>query len=212
MPLIQTAQLSLPSKASAGGNPTGIPSGYLNELLISELMAKYSTLVKQGVVFSAYAILTAPVIFTTAAGTGGPLIWNRPNSNTDAHILAVTYGSLSTATSVSGSLGLAAGVGQTIAPTSTTAIDATGNMYIGGPATKMGGVFRIGTPTNAGSQYLPLIAIGTGAITAHQAISSWIDVGGAMIIAPGTWGSVAANATLTSGVIGVGMIWAELPS
>jgi hypothetical protein len=212
MPAIQTGQLSLPSKALAGGNQTAIPSGYLNELVMSELMAKYSTLVKLGVVYSAYASVTAPVIFSTAAGTGGPLIWNRPNSNTDAHILAISYGSLSTATSVSGSLGLAAGVGQTIAPTATTAIDATGNMYVGGPVSKMGGVYRIGTTTNAGSQYMPVIAIGTGAITAHQAISSWIDIGGSMIIAPGTWGSPAANATLTSGVIGIGILWAELPS
>jgi hypothetical protein len=209
---IFTNPLTVPSKAQYGGNPTGVPSGYMNELLASEFLAKYSTLVKSGLVFSAYATLTAPVIYTTAAGTGGPFIWNKPNSGVDAHILGVSFGALSTATSVAGSLGLAAGVGQVIAPASPTAIDATGNMYIGGPATKMGQVSRVATPTNAGSQFFPLIQVGTGAITAVTALPSWIDVGGAMIIAPGTWGSIAANATLTAGVLGVGLIWCELPA
>lgn len=211
MPFIQTSPLTT-GTAQKQGNLNAIPSGLLGELVLSEVLGKYSTLVKQGVVFGAYAALTAPVIYTTAAGTGGPLLWNKSASGIDAHILAVTFGALSTATSVAGSLGLAAGLNQAVAPTTTTAIDAMGNMLVGGKSTGLGGVYRIGTVTNAGSQYLPLIAIGTGAITAIEALPSWIDIGGAMILTPGNWASIAANATLTAGVLGVGLIWAELPN
>lgn len=212
MPLFQTQALQLPNIASAGGNPGGVPSGFMNELVVSELLAKYSTLVKLGVVYSAYAVLTAPVIFSTAVGTGGPLIWNKPNSKTDAHILAVSFGGLSTASGVVGSLGFTGAGGQSIAPTTTTPIDAFGNMLIGGAASNMGGVYRIGTPTNPGSQYLPILAVGTGAITVIEISPSWVDIGGSMIIPPGTWGAIAANATLTSAVLGIGLIWAELPA
>lgn len=212
MPLFQGTPLQLPSAAQRSGNNVGFPAGFVGELVVSEFLAKYATLVKAGVVFSAYAALTAPVIYTTAAGTGGPLIWNKPGSGLDAHVLAVSFGSLSAATSVAGSLGLTGNSGQNVAPTATTAIDATGSMYVGGSATGMGGVYRVGTPANAGAQYFPLVAVGTGAITIKIIDPAWVDVGGAFIIPPGAWGSIAANATLTAGVVGVGMIWAELPA
>lgn len=212
MPNVTTPGLSFPGKAQSSGNPAGVPSGYLGELLISELVGKYSSLVKSGKVYSAYAIVTAPVIFSTAAGTGGPAIWNKPSSTVDAHILGISFGGLSTATSVAGSLGLTGAGGQSIAPTGLTAIDATGNMLVGGPVSQMGGIYRVCTPANPGTQYMPFVAVGTGAITAVEIEASWIDIGGALIIPPGTWGSVAANATLTSGVVGVGLVWAELPA
>lgn len=208
---IQSSPLSI-ATAQKQGNTNALPSGLLGELVISEVLGKYSTLVKQGVVFSAYASLTAPVIFSTAAGTGGPLIWNKPSSGVDAHILAISFGALSTATSVAGSLGFTGAAGQAIAPTATTAIDATGNMFVGGASSKMGGIYRIGTPSNPGSQYVPVLAVGTGAITVIEVSPSWTDIGGGFIIPPGTWGAIAASATLTAGVLGVGIIWAELPN
>jgi hypothetical protein len=211
MALIQTGPFVIPTKAQTGGNPVGVPSGFIGEFITSNVMAQYSSLVKAGRVFSAYATLTAPVIFSTAAGTGGPLLWNRPNSNIDAHVLAVGF-STSVVTTVAGGIGLAAGVGQTIAPTAATAIDAIGNMYVGGPATQMGGVFRVGTVANAGSQFFPFAQFHTGALTTDTTGVTWQDVGGILVVAPGTWGSVAATATLTTLAVQVGLIWAELPS
>jgi hypothetical protein len=212
MPLIQTSPFSIPQKSQSGGNSVGVPSGILGELLFSEVLGKYATLVKAGKVFSAYALVTAPVIFSTAAGIGGPLIWNRPGSNIDAHILAVSFGGLSTATSVAGALGLTGNGGQAVAPTATTVIDGLQNNLVGGPSTQMGGVFRIGTPSNPGAGLMPLIALGTGAITAVEIEPSWVDVGGGFIIPPGSWGSLAGNLTLIAGVLALGMMWAELPS
>jgi hypothetical protein len=210
--LIQTSGLTIPAKSQLGsGNPTAVPSGLLGELAFSEVLGKYSTLVKAGKVFSAYALVTAPVIFSTAAGTGGPLIWNRPNSGIDAHILAASFGALSTATTAAGAVGLTGNGGQTVSPTTTTAIDGIQNMLVGGPSTAMGGVFRIGTVANAGAGIMPLIAVGTGAITILEVETSWVDVGGGFIIPPGCWGSLAGNVTLTAGVLALGLLWAELP-
>lgn len=211
MPPITGPGLSFPTAAQSGGSLAGAPLGFLNETLVSELMAKYSTLVKAGKVFSAYATLTAPVIFSTAAGTGGPLLWNKPSSKIDAHILAMGFSS-SVVTTVAGGIGLAAGVGQTIAPTTTTAIDAQGNMYVGGPASGLGGIFRVGTPTNAASQFFPVAQFHTGALTVDTTGLTWMDIAGLMVIAPGTWGSPAATATLTTLQVAVGLIWAELPA
>lgn len=210
--LIQTSGLTFPSKSQLGsGNPTAVPSGLLGELALSEVLGKYSTLVKAGKVFSAYALVTAPVIFSTAAGTGGPLIWNRPNSGVDAHILAASFGGLSTAATAAGAIGLTGNSGQTSAPTATTAIDGLQNQLVGGSSTQMGGVFRVGTPSVQGFGITPLFAVGTGAITAVEIETSWVDVGGGFIIPPGCWGSLAGNVTLTAGVMALGLMWAELP-
>src|SRR5580765_3622643 len=80
--------------------------------------------------FAAYAIVTAPVIFSTAAGTGGPLLWNG-SVNVNARILRVGF-AVSTASAAAGALGFTGATGQTAAPSSTTAIDSVTNLYVGG--------------------------------------------------------------------------------
>lgn len=212
MPNITGPGLSFPSASQRGGNATGGPMGLLGELLKSTLLSDYSTLVKSGKVYAAYALVTAPVIFSTAAGTGGPLIWNRPNSGVDAHIIAASFGGLTTAATAAGAVGLTGNGGQVVAPTTTTAIDGFQNMLVGGPTSQMGGVFRIGTVTNAGVGIFPVIAVGTGAITAVEIEMSFVELKGGFIIPPGSWGSLAGNATLTAGVMALGLLWAELPA
>lgn len=211
MPLLQTGPLQLPGLSSGAGNPSGVPSGWMNELIISELLGKYSSLVKLGVVQIAYATLTAPVIFSTAAGTGGPLIWNKPTSKLDAHLLALGF-STSVVTTVAGGLGITGNAGQNVAPTATTAIDAIGNALIGGKASGMGGVFRVGTPSNAGGILLPFAQVHTGALTVDTTLLTWVDLNGAIIIPPGSWGSPAGTATLSTLQAQVALMWAELPS
>lgn len=207
---LQTSALNLSQKNSQG-NSIAIPSGFFGELAVSELLARYSTLTKSSALFSAYATLTAPVIFSTAAGTGGPLIWNKPNSGIDAHILAVGF-STSVVTTVAGGLGLTGNSGQSTSPSATTVIDASGSLYVGGPTSQMGGVFRVGTVTNAGNIFMPFAQVHTGALTVDTTAITWMDVGGAMIIPPGCWGAVAGTATLTTLQAQIGIIWAELAS
>lgn len=209
MPLLQGGPFSLPAQAQVSGNPTGVPSGYMGELLISGLMAKYSSLVKAGKVFNSYATLTAPVAYSTAAGTGGPLLWNRPNSGVDAHILAVGF-STSVVTTVAGGLGVTGNAGQDVAPTTTTAIDASGNSLVGGAASACT-TYRVGTPANAGNFFVPFAQVHTGALTVDTTGLLWVDLGGIVVVPPAAWASIAATAALTTLQAQVALVWAELP-
>lgn len=209
MPNLQTSPLQFPPKAGAG-NIVGVPSGLANELLISELLGRYSNMVKAGRVFSAYATITAPVIFSTAAGTGGPLLWNPPSSNIDAHVLAVGF-STSVVTTVAGGIGLTGNAGQAVAPTATTAIDASGNMLVGGGNPSVS-AFRVGTPLQPGNRFFPLAQLHTGALTVDTTGITWMDVGGIFVVPPGCWGSLAGTATLTTLAIQAAVVWAELPT
>ncbi len=183
--------------------------------LSDDVRASYYDWSKRGLVYIAYASVTTPVIWSTAAGTGGPLLWNNTTlaagvkKQVNAVILGVSA-SLTTATSVASSLGLTGATGQTDAPSTATAIDGVGPGFIGQPA-PLCNTYRIGTTANAGTFFFPTHNLGTGAITTQNSSASWVDVGGAIIVPPGSWCSVAAAATATSGVIRIGLMWAEVP-
>jgi len=213
VPNLTAPALTFPARSNPGA-PAGTPAGWMGELALSELLGRYASLVKAGRVFSAMATVTAPVIFSTAAGTGGPLLWNRPASGIDAHILGVSFGAQTTVGTVAGALGLTGNGGQSVAPTATTAIDAQQNMLVGGPASGLGGVYRVGTPANPGAGLFPVIAAGITAATGAsiELANSWIDIGGGFIIPPGSWGALAGSATLTALVVSLGLLWAELPA
>jgi len=198
---------SFPPRATAG-NPN-VAGGQFSEQLVSELLGRYAHMAEGGVLMSAFATITSGVIYSTAAGTGGPLLWNG-TSNKKAHLLSVMVGGVTTANTVATSIGLTGNIGQTAAPTSTTAITASGNMLIGGPAPSMN-VYNVGTVTNAGNRFAPLGPYGTGAITVAQALAGWIDIGGAMVVLPNSWAAVSFANTATTGVIQLGLLWAELP-
>lgn len=210
MPVLTASALAIPTK-SFPGSTTGVPSGVLGELNISELLGRYSTLVKAGKVYYTSASVTAPVIFSTAAQVG-PMLWNKPSSGLDAHILGVCVGEPSTATTVASSIGLVANV-QPSAPTTATAI--TGfNCYAGGSAPSMAGVFSTATVlvTNPVPIFMPLVGVAGAAITVGNTVTTtFADVGGLVIAGPGTVVYVCAGNTLSSGVFQLGLVWAELP-
>jgi hypothetical protein len=192
--------------AAQAGEPTGINA----ELLMSQLASKYSTLVKSQKVFFTSASITAPVIFSTAAQLG-PMVWNRPGSGVDAHILAVSVGAPGTASTVPGAIGLATNAQATV-PTTATSITAW-NSYTGGAQSQMGGVFSTATVIVAPTPiFWPLIGVNTGGITTGMISNSWVEVGGAVVVAPGGIGYVCGSATLSTTVVHIGMLWAELPS
>lgn len=156
--------------------------------------------------FFAHAIVTAPVIYTTAAGTGGPLIWNG-STNKNVVILKVGIG-VTTVTTVAAALGLTGNSGQTSAPTATTAIDSSGNMLIGGPSSAST-QYRIGTVTNAGNRFLPFANLHTGALTVDNLGMVWVDIAGGFIIPPNSWGAIAASATASTTVMQACIIFEE---
>jgi hypothetical protein len=158
--------------------------------------------------FAAQAINTAPVIYTTAAGTGGPLIWNGSTSK-NVNILLASI-SISVVSTVAGSVGLTGATGQVSAPGSTTAIDSVTNLYLGG-ASPAATAYRVGTPTNAGTFFIPLFEISTGALTvAFEAVNT-VDLKGILTVPPGSWCALAGSATLSTLQARMSLVWEEIP-
>lgn len=194
---------------AADGSVIGSRSGRLGDQIVSELQGRYYEQASRGRLFHANAIVTAPVIFSTAAGTGGPLIWNPSTSGVNVSVLAITCG-ITVVTTVAAALGLTGNTGQTSAPSSTTAIDGRTSGLIGGQASAST-PYRIGTVTNAGGFFLPLLNLHTGALTVDTLGLGFIDIGGSVVCPPGGWVSIAASATATTTVAQLGMIYAEIP-
>jgi hypothetical protein len=164
--------------------------------------------------FAAQAIVTAPVIYTTAAGTGGPLLWNNSNANgvrgVNAHILAVSW-AVTVAATAAGAIGWTAGTGQTTAPTTTTAIDGITNLNLQSTKTSaLCNLYRIGTVSAAGAFFVPLGQVHTGALTTDTTRPNMVHLGGAIIIPPGGWFAVSASATLSTAVLQIGLWFAEV--
>lgn len=172
------------------------------------VLPRYSDLVASGKCQVAYATLTAPVIFSTAAGTGGPLVYNGTSGSTalKVHVLAIGFAT-SVVTTVAGGMGIA--MGTSTAPSGPTTIDKIGNCLAGGAATAMT-VARVATVSAAATTFFPLAQFHTGALTVDTSGFSWTDIGGLFVAGPGTFVSPAATATLTTLQVQVGLIWAEL--
>ena len=211
MPNITAPPLSFPSKAFPA-QQAGAPTGVVGDLLFSEVMPRYATLVKQQKVFYTSAVITSMTSFVTAANTG-PQLWNKPGSGIDAHILAICCANATTAAAASacGAIGWASNA-QTTAPVSPTPIAAV-NAYAGGGPSSLGAVSSAGTVSILPVPiFLPLIALNQAAVSINLATPNWLDLGGALIVGPGTVGYVCGSAVLTTLVIHVGIVWAELPA
>lgn len=182
--------------------------GKQGQLITNDLHGRYYEQTSRGNVYTAHAIVTAPVIYTTAAGTGGPLLWNG-STTVNASILAVGWG-VSTVSTVAAILGLTGNTGQTAAPGSTTAIDSVKNCYLGGggPACT---AYRVGTPSSAGNFFFPLGDLNTGALTTRPGSMNWVDIGGMFVIPQGGWISFAASATASTTVGNFAIVWEEVP-
>lgn len=201
----QVGPQNYPDNSTPG---TGIRQGNQGQQIVNDLHGRYYESTLRGNVFTAHAIVTAPVIYTTAAGTGGPLLWNG-STTVRASVLAVGWG-ISTVTTVAAILGLTGNTGQTAAPGTTTAVDSVKNCYLGGggPACT---AYRIGTPSSAGNFFFPLGDLQTGALTTTPGMMHWVDIGGMFVIPAGGWISFATSATASTTVGNFGMIWEEIP-
>ena len=194
-----------PQKAADGGKPTA-RGGNEGQTVASDLHGRHYEASKRGSIFVAQAVVTAPVIYTTAAGTGGPFIWNG-SSTVNVNLLKLGY-ALTTASGVVGALGITGGSSQNATPTSTTAIDSRANLYIGGPASAAT-PYRVATPAAAGTFLMPVLQIGTIATSVTEGLS-WFDLDGIITIPPNSWAAVAASATLTSCVIQICLVYEEV--
>ena len=179
---------------------------------VSSVHGSYYEACLRGNLFVAQAIVTAPVIYTTAAGTGGPLIWNgsgrTPGATVNVNVLAIGWG-VTTVTTVAAALGWTGGTEQTAAPTTTTAIDGGRNLFLGGAASRAT-AYRIGTVTNAGNFLMPFGDLHTGALTTTAGRMQWVNVDGLCMIPPDCWGSVSVSATATTTVMQIAVVWEEI--
>jgi hypothetical protein len=67
----------------------------------------------------------------------------------------------------------------------------------------------VGTVTNAGNFFLPLMGLGTGPLTVSDQQLGFIDLAGLIVVPPNCWVSLAASATASTTVAQLGLIWAE---
>lgn len=202
-----TIQTQVGPVAASDGASITARAGRTGEIISSDAHGRYAEASTRGQLFSAHAIVTAPVIYTTAAGTGGPLLWNG-SSNKNLSIIAVGVG-VTTVTTVAAALGLTGNSGQTSAPSATSAIDSTGNMLIGG-ALSAATAYRVGTVTNPGNRFIPFADLHTGALTVDNLGMCWVDVAGMLTVPPNCWASIAASATASTTVASMSIIWEEL--
>jgi|ERR1035437_2439569 hypothetical protein len=190
------------------GTPLDASMDSTGAWLVSERSSRYYEMARRGNLFMARAIITAPVIYTTAAGTGGPFIWNG-SSGVNVVLLALGFGQ-SVSTTVAAALGLTGGIGQAVVPTGTTAIDSLINCYLGGPLPNSS-AYRVATPAAAGSFFLPLADLDTGALTTGVGGTNWIELAGLIVVPPNAWISLAASATASTTVLNAALIYAEVP-
>ena len=208
--MIITGTVGQPLQTLAPGTHPQVRQGALADLIVSELNGKYYEAAYRGNVYWAKAIVTAPVIFSTAAGTGGPLLWNSSTAY-NLVLLKMTVG-ITTVSTVAGSLGIATGL-STI-PGTLTAIDSLFNAKNPGvllTATANAQVSRVGTPTAAATNFIPCFSINTGALTVAAGLQLSYEFDGSIIVPPGSFVSPAGSATLTTLVANIGLCWMEVP-
>ena len=209
MPNITGPGLTFPTVAFPG-TPSGAPTGIATEVSASRLLGRYSTLVKAGKVYHASAIITTPVIFTTADQLG-PILWNRPGSKIDAHILAVTVGgpTVTSTGAIAGAIGWVQNV-QPTEPFLTSDATVAGTALIPTNVSSGGGPSQLGA-VMAGAAAAP-ITVSILPTPIFLPLAGFTDVGGLVVVTPGCAGYVCASATMSSGVFTLGVVWAELPN
>ena len=207
MPNITAPALSVPTK-SFPAQQTGAPVGVVGELVFSEVLPKYATLVKaQKVFYASITWATAPASFVTAAQFG-PVLWNRPGSGIDAYVLALGVSNLTTANTGGGAVGWTSNV-QVTEPTSPTKLTSW-NAYAGGGNSLINAYSTATVGILPTPIFWPLTALTQAAITLPHLTQNWINIDGSLIVAPGTMGCVCGSAVLTATVSTCTIVWAEL--
>lgn len=201
---LQGVQGDRPIGSGVSG-PTRLDSR--SALVVQLAGGKYREASRNGRLFMAHAIVTAPVIYTTAAGTGGPIIHNRLSDRL-VSLVAVGFG-VTTVATVAAALGIT-GNKDTAALGSTTAIDSKTNCKIGG-ANPGAEVYRVATPGAAGSFFVPFGDLHTGALTVDNKGVQWVDLDGMFTLEKDAWASVAASATASTTVASITLVWEEIP-
>ncbi len=214
MPLIQGTPLNVPAFAQKSGNAVGLPSGFLNEFVFSELLPQYYSLVKLGLVFYTVASAINPAAFNGgAAGTPIVGLFNPSNSGLDLVILATRL-----AVRTTGTAAVAWDTNWWIGPSALPTGTRTNpfNMYSQNQ-TNSGAAAFVNTAMTGSTALLggpiPVLSGGLPAATAvTNVVASNVDERGLLVIAPGTLAALGQAAALTAASMDCCAIWAELPA
>lgn len=207
MPNITAPTLTFPTR-SFQAQQTGAPAGVVGELVFSEVLGRYATLVKaQKMFYASITWGTAPASFVTA-NQFGPVLWNRPGSGIDAYVVALGVSNLTTANTGGGAVGWTSNV-QVTEPTTATKLTSW-NAYAGGGNSLINAYSTATVGILPTPIFWPLTALTQGAITINALTQNWIEVSGALVVGPGTMGCVCGSAVLTATVSTATIVWAEL--
>jgi hypothetical protein len=208
-----------PSNVSySDGNQYDAMGGKAGEVMVSELHGKYTSQNYRGNVFIG-ASASAGIALIVPATTGGhPTLWNPSGSGYIASIIRLQLSYVSGAnapTALEWAVTTNAGANYgTVAPIATFTNVAPTCANIGaGRVSKMFWAPATNTFSTAPAYLMPTgIALDT--MVAASTNSPWaniIDYDGTLMLSPGTALSLCAQATTTTALFQVGLVWEEIP-
>ena len=214
MPSLQLGNnaTSLPGLAKATNSNGVFPNGQFGELLMSELMPQYYSLLKAGKVFGIAGSGNVTAFTGGAAGTPLLGIWNQPGSQVDIVPIAMRV-----AVRTTGTAAVAVDFNFYAAQQGSTAITGTQtqarNQYTlnasGSAAYCM--VNTANTAALASTLLLPSISVGLTAATAVTNVSNLNDeLKGLGILAPGGYLAWGGSTTTTAATVDFALIYAEI--
>ena len=199
---------------SRPGANANAPAGIIGELIVSEALPPYYSLVKSGIVFSLAGLAQNPAAFTGGAA-GTPLLglYNPASSGRDLVLLYAALGVRTTGTAAAtidfNWFGANQG-GVAITGTQTAAANAYSQAATGSVAYGMVNVAN--TAALASTLRRPSLSLGNVTTTAGLNAGLFVDdIKGALIVAPGCYLALGASAALTAASIDVSLFWAEVP-
>lgn len=232
------AQPGILQSSQKAGPPAAFPSGWNNELLISEILPRFSQLTQAGVVYSTGMQLTsiAAATFTTAdalsatlgtAATSTPItgIWNPlSNSNVNCHILIANLQVVVTALQATGCGGFvwvgynsqnAITVASQAIPVNRKTLAQSGSNVKGLSGLALTGLsttgFLVGAAGVSGGIMLNLANLQTAAGAGTAGPPGFENIDGSIIVPPGGILGLFCSTTPVAHSAAASLTWAELP-
>jgi hypothetical protein len=210
--LLQGQAGAIPTQSNKSGQ-NNVAQGWLNELLVSELIPVYSTLNQGGFLFSTFVnavTLAATHASPLTAGTGTPIlsVYNPPNSGHNIHLVRTK------STTTSGTPGGPLLWNVVPNPANITAAAAAASSNIVGGA--LGSVAKCWnntavTGSTVGTAYRVLG--GPAAVAAGAGLYQFEEEHkGDLLIPPGVMLALCATAAGTTHIVSAWTEWAELPN
>ena len=201
-----TLEASVGERFLSTGVSGALRQGKNAELITAPTFGKYHENALNRRLFHSYG---APATLTAVNTTyTGHLLWNPVGSGVNLVLGEVSLGVTVTSASMTGIV--LASAAQATTPTSVTAVERQGNMFLGGAA---GAVlaYKVATLTAAGTAFKHLMH-NTAAINTVGVDMLNIDLGDGVIVPPGYWVALAAlGAASASAAVTSTFTYAEIP-